>query len=102
MERHQRRDGGMEAGCHTGDRAKLAQSDERTVTRAIAGAGGGIVLPLRARWPSQIVRIPPVRDRSRDRKSVVLGKRVSVRVDLGGRRILKNTQNHELTVKATD
>src|SRR3546814_15793192 len=65
MERHQRRDGGMEAGCHTGDRAKLAQSDERTVTRAIAGAGGGIVLPLRALWPSQIVRIPPVRDRSR-------------------------------------
>src|SRR3546814_17589177 len=29
--------------------------------------------------------------RARDRKSVVLGKSVSVRVDLGGRRIIKKT-----------
>src|SRR3546814_15942369 len=32
------------------------------------------------------------RDRKRDRKSVVSGKSVSVRVDLGGRRIIKNKQ----------
>src|SRR3546814_20243409 len=35
-------------------------------------------------------------DRARhqaDRKSVVLGKRVSVRVDLGGRRIIKNKKD---------
>src|SRR3546814_20930173 len=35
---------------------------------------------------------------SGDRKSVVLGKRVSVRVDRGGRRILnKKTQTHKVT-----
>src|SRR3546814_14057185 len=32
-------------------------------------------------------------DRERDRKSVVKGKRVSVRVDLGGRRIIKKKKN---------
>src|SRR3546814_12741538 len=32
-------------------------------------------------------------DPSRDRKSVVLGKSVSVRVDLGGRRIIKKKTN---------
>src|SRR3546814_13496926 len=31
-----------------------------------------------------------------DRKSVVSGKRVSVRVDLGGRRIIKNTKNRKV------
>src|SRR3546814_19171255 len=30
-----------------------------------------------------------------DRKSVVAGKRVSVRVDLGGRRIIKKTTQHK-------
>src|SRR3546814_16811527 len=39
---------------------------------------------LTAKWPLNITRI-----RIRDRKSVVLGKSVSVRVDLGGRRIIK-------------
>src|SRR3546814_19420284 len=34
-------------------------------------------------------------DELRDRKSVVEGKSVSVRVDLGGRRILKNKTNTE-------
>src|SRR3546814_11434675 len=49
-----------------------------------------------ARAPAE----PPRRRRSQDRKSVVEGKRVSVRVDLGGRRILKtkkikqHTQQH--------
>src|SRR3546814_19352735 len=32
-----------------------------------------------------------------DRKSVVSGKRVSVRVDLGGRRILKKKQQNNMT-----
>src|SRR3546814_12691227 len=32
---------------------------------------------------------PPAPDRRQDRKSVVEGKSVSVRVDLGGRRIIK-------------
>src|SRR3546814_14967136 len=34
--------------------------------------------------------------RRRDRKSVVEGKRVSVRVDLGGRRNIKNKKNKEI------
>src|SRR3546814_20704350 len=34
----------------------------------------------------------------RDRKSVVYGKSVSVRVDLGGRRILKNKINYTTTL----
>src|SRR3546814_17658125 len=33
----------------------------------------------------------------RDRKSVVSGKSVSVRVDLGGRRIVKKTNKQEMT-----
>src|SRR3546814_17083445 len=38
---------------------------------------------------------------SKDRKSVVSGKRVSVRVELGGRRLLKkkNINNHNLKYK---
>src|SRR3546814_14133670 len=35
------------------------------------------------------VRHPPFGQKRRDRKSVVKGKRVSVRVDLGGRSIIK-------------
>src|SRR3546814_17397126 len=34
-------------------------------------------------------------DSLEDRKSVVYGKRVSVRVDLGGRRIIKNKKKHD-------
>src|SRR3546814_8329015 len=34
-----------------------------------------------------------------DRKSVVSGKRVSVRVDLGGRRIMKNTTSRKKTTR---
>src|SRR3546814_20857298 len=36
-----------------------------------------------------------------DRKSVVQGKRVSVRVDLGGRRILKTTHNNQIHTPLT-
>src|SRR3546814_15952065 len=35
----------------------------------------------------------PQQDQTADRKSVVKGKRVSVRVDLGGRRIIKKTKH---------
>src|SRR3546814_18367614 len=35
----------------------------------------------------------------RDRKSVVLGKSVSVRVDVGGRRIIKKKQNMQVDIK---
>src|SRR3546814_15826310 len=36
---------------------------------------------------------------SKDRKSVVYGKRVSVRVDLGGRRIIKTKERQKRQVK---
>src|SRR3546814_14577601 len=52
---------------------------------------------LRARGAAALDRAPhrpgpadPLRRRRPDRKSVVLGKSVTVRVDLGGRRIIKN------------
>src|SRR3546814_12943404 len=35
----------------------------------------------------------------KDRKSVVWGKRVSVRVDLGGRRIIKKKKNKKIEIK---
>src|SRR3546814_18392799 len=39
-------------------------------------------------------------DRRGDRKSVVLGKRVSVRVDRGGRRIIKKKKNiHQMYIR---
>src|SRR3546814_15016992 len=44
-----------------------------------------------ARWSRNRVR--PLRPRA-DRKSVVKGKSVSVRVDLGGRRLIKKKTKH--------
>src|SRR3546814_13698142 len=41
---------------------------------------------------------PAARTTSRDRKSVVEGKSVSVRVDLGGRRIMKKKKQKEIYV----
>src|SRR3546814_11017458 len=47
--------------------------------------------PLRARFGNALLtRLPIEASRWIDRKSVVSGKSVSVRVDLGGRRIIKN------------
>src|SRR3546814_19483549 len=37
-----------------------------------------------------------IEQRNGDRKSVVLGKSVSVRVDLGGRSLLKKKNNHKI------
>src|SRR3546814_17560575 len=45
-------------------------------------------------WKDQILKWSDVHpDRISDRKSVVKGKSVSVRVDLGGRRIIKKKKN---------
>src|SRR3546814_18939270 len=41
-------------------------------------------------------------DRGRDRKSVVKGKSVSVRVDLGGRRIIKKNTNKTTRITHND
>src|SRR3546814_17802752 len=48
-----------------------------------------------AGFPSSIRRSAGVWPAARDRKSVVSGKSVSVRVDLGGRRIIKNTRKKQ-------
>src|SRR3546814_13648906 len=45
--------------------------------------------------PASAAPAPRLLARSLDRKSVVSGKSVSVRVDLGGRRILKNKKKNK-------
>src|SRR3546814_18667511 len=50
-----------------------------------------------ARSGSIMARPSPSRQIRVDRKSVVEGKRVSVRVDLGGRRIIKKKKNKQNT-----
>src|SRR3546814_15190222 len=57
---------------HTGDAATVARNRERRVPRQKQGS---------------------MFTRRRDRKSVVWGKSVSVRVELGGRRIIKQKKN---------
>src|SRR3546814_18215886 len=55
--------------------------------------------PRRSRPPQAAAAFPagsaPGGGRLRDRTSVVEGKSVSVRVDLGGRRIIKKTKNED-------
>src|SRR3546814_19274026 len=46
-----------------------------------------------------LFRFPASLDLSEDRQRVVEGKRVSVRVDLGGRRIIKKTKNNNTTTR---
>src|SRR3546814_20860984 len=62
--------------------------DDGTRTPAIGGEGG------RSRGHAGRSR-PRGDPMPRDRKSVVKGKSVSVRVDLGGRRIIKNKKRHK-------
>src|SRR3546814_19768497 len=50
---------------------------------------GAVNSTWRCRVTAAVVSAPDGGTRARDRKSVVLGKRVSVRVDLGGCRIIK-------------
>src|SRR3546814_21192733 len=47
--------------------------------------------------PIQALNNPP----GQDRKSVVKGQSVSVRVDLGGRRIIKKTKNNDTSTPLT-
>src|SRR3546814_16955583 len=64
--------------------AEIAGAEERVERLRDAGEIGVHALCDRARHVG-----PDRRDQPQDRKSVVVGKRVSVRVDLCGRRILK-------------
>src|SRR3546814_18252591 len=85
--------GGWRASCAAKPAMSAAHCCDDTGSRVGTAPGVAAVLPpgpglaqpssreasrRRARWPDRI-----------DRKSVVEGKSVSVRVDLGGRRILK-------------
>src|SRR3546814_19352662 len=73
---------------------------------ASAGAGALLLLAGRARLRQQLAVVLARGEqavaevgRQGDRKSVVQGKGVSVRVDLGGRRIIQKTKQ---MIKATD
>src|SRR3546814_16071420 len=80
-----------------GDRLRGAQMDRRVADPAVAPAAHGADPAQHQGGARARPRDRPVqgRDRGPDqaRKSVVSGKSVSVRVDLGGRRIIKN-KNH--------
>src|SRR3546814_20640064 len=74
--------------------AAVRSSTARKVSRLRAWAG---VSPMASRTCSaglvtfcSVGRLPDALAAVSDRKSVGVGKRVSVRVDLGGRRIIKN------------
>src|SRR3546814_20882182 len=66
---------------------------------AVGGATGGRCLIRNLPWRSAFLHNPARPERRRhgqdqDRKSVVMGKSVSVGVDLGGRRIIKKKQEY--------
>src|SRR3546814_17982405 len=68
-----------------------------TAEIAVMGAKGAVEIIFRGKTPEEIAeRTAEYEARSaaarQDRKSVVSGKSVSVRVDLGGRRIIKKKQ----------
>src|SRR3546814_19371505 len=64
---------------------------DRTHFAGVAGADG----PVRRPSPAPVLPAPALSDR----KSVVEGKRVSVRVDLGGRRNIKKTKTYQTKTK---
>src|SRR3546814_18641610 len=68
--------------CQLSLRAARCRTDQRAQGRRLRAAGD-CYKPRRGGCRDES------RDRRGDRKSVVEGKRVSVRVDLGGRRIIK-------------
>src|SRR3546814_17861174 len=65
-------------------------------TRAQAKTINFAILYGISRW-GLAGRLDVTPDEAQDRKSVVSGKSVSVRVDLGGRRIIKTKKNHKHT-----
>src|SRR3546814_11244086 len=53
------------------------------------------IIAVRQTFEKIVLHLRKGKDVGRDRKSVVWGKSVSVRVDLGGRRIIKKNKNHQ-------
>src|SRR3546814_16179127 len=74
------------AGCEL--RLDHAAAAERLARQVLAGS---LYTPQRV----GLGVLALARSRLGDRKSVVLGKSVSVRVDLGGRRIIKKTKSNK-------
>src|SRR3546814_13129850 len=97
---------GARAGLHPGGDFLAAQF-EKEVGAPVGCAGSkpgahsvhpGWFAVQRSDWLSiQALQLPFAR--SRDRKSVVEGKSVSVRVDLGGRRLIKKKKNTKIAYK---
>src|SRR3546814_13736427 len=72
-------------------RAPVAAGAEAAAHRYLGGVGKGRTLELACLEEAEKEDLQPLADG--DRKSVVLGKRVSVRVDLGGSRTIKKKKN---------
>src|SRR3546814_14229238 len=72
--------------------------DGRLRKRPVGPARLSAILYVPRRAPGRRHRPPPLslEPREGDRKSVVSGKSVSVRVDLGGRRSIKKKKNTEV------
>src|SRR3546814_20601973 len=74
-----------------------AQDDIRIAVIGLGYVGLPLAAAFGRRYPTVGFDIDAQRIaqlRARDRKSVVEGQEVSVRVDLGGRRIIKNKNHH--------
>src|SRR3546814_18297203 len=78
----------------------VAEQDRRALSLDIAEVGAmlGVADQCGQFWREESRHLWRI---DQDRKSVVEGKSVSVRVDLGGRRIIKNKKQNETTEIAT-
>src|SRR3546814_20550732 len=81
---------GPQSGHHQLPRIALARADH-SEDRHTDGAGAGHPVPRRQSRSTVPLDVSSELRPGADRKSVVSGKSVSVRVDLGGRRIIKKT-----------
>src|SRR3546814_18067376 len=79
----------------------VAASTEAPAKMGKGGRSPPFLCPLPCSGDRALRRLAEKSPKSGDRKSVVEGKRVSVRVDLGGRRIIKKTRERTLK-KVTD
>src|SRR3546814_11295546 len=70
----------------------LAAGDSYNDTTMLSEADAGILFHAPQNVIDEFPQFPAVHSYDEDRKSVVWGKSVSVRVDLGGRRIIKQTK----------
>src|SRR3546814_15998303 len=81
-----------------GDHADLARIVANTARPGVVGRGPAASIVRRRKARAAAQREPPP---SLDRKSVVEGKSVAVRVDVGGARIIKKKKNTKKENKRT-